>query len=150
MRRSPTQPPRSGCPIGIALDLIGDAWTLLVVRDLMFKGANSFNDFLQAGEGIATNVLADRLSRLEAGGLVDKVRDPADARRFVYRLTGKGIDLAPVLVELVLWSARYEKTDAPPQVVRAMHTDREGFLARVRADWRASDPKRHSRAVDSL
>lgn len=126
---------RSGCPIGIALDLIGDPWTLLIVRDLMFKGGKNFNDFLGAGEGIASSVLTDRLARLEAHGVVDRARDPADARRFIYRLTAKGIDLAPVLVELVLWAAAHEKTDAPPQVLRAMRSDRTGFVAQVRRAW---------------
>lgn len=144
MRRNQTQQPRSGCPIGIALDLVGDPWTLLVVRDLMFKGAKTFQDFLGAGEGVATNVLSDRLARLEGNGIVSKERDGNDARRFVYRLTRKGIDLAPVLVELVLWSTRYAKTDAPPDVMRMMRSDREGFLAKVRADWAASRPKRRS------
>lgn len=145
MRRSPTREHRSGCPIGIALDLIGDPWTLLVVRDLMFKGGKTFNDFLGAGEGIATNILADRLARLEANGIVDKARDPQDARRFEYRLTERGIALAPMLVELVLWSAAYEKTDAPQEVLRAMRSDREGFLAQVRRDWQAARPRRRTR-----
>lgn len=131
-RRSRAQR-RSGCPISIALELLGDAWSLLIVRDLMFKDLGTFNDFLHAGEGIASNVLADRLARLEAGGIVTKRRDPADARRFEYRLSAKGVELAPVLVELVLWSARHEATDAPAPVLRAMRRDREGFIAAVRA-----------------
>lgn len=141
MRRTRTQSRRSGCPIGIALDMLGDPWTLLVVRDLMFTGAESFADFLAAGEGIATNVLADRLARLEANGLVEKARDERDARRFVYRLTAKGIDLAPVLVELVIWSARHEKTDAPPEVVRRMREDRKAFVEGVREAWKAGGRK---------
>jgi DNA-binding HxlR family transcriptional regulator len=120
------------------LDLVGDPWSLLVVRDLMFKHARTFNDFLVAGEGIATNVLADRLARLESNGIVDKKRDLADTRRFIYRLTGRGIDLAPLMVELVLWSAAYEKTDAPPEVVRAMRDDRANFLSQVRSAWKDS------------
>src|SRR5262245_51590373 len=111
---------RSGCPIGIALDLFGDSWSLLIVRDLMFKGLGTFNEFLAAGEGIASNILTDRLSRLETAGILVKRADPDDARRFRYRLTEKGIDLAPVLIEIVLWSARHEKTEAPAQTVRAM------------------------------
>jgi DNA-binding HxlR family transcriptional regulator len=135
MRRNQARKRRSGCPIGIALDLIGDPWSLLVVRDLMFKNASTFNDFLMAGEGIATNVLSDRLARLEASGIVEKKRDTADTRRYIYRLTERGIDLAPLMVELVLWSANYEKTDAPPEVVRAMRDDRANFLAQVRQAW---------------
>jgi DNA-binding HxlR family transcriptional regulator len=144
MRRSQKQAHRSGCPIGIALDLIGDPWTLLIVRDLMFKGAKSFNDFLAAGEGIATNVLTDRLARLETNGIVTKGHDTQDARRFIYRLTEKGIDLAPVLVELVLWSTSYEKTAAPPEVVKAMQTDRIGFMTQVREAWKESQSKSRS------
>ena len=134
-----TSPPdrRSGCPISIALETLGDAWSLLIVRDLMFKDRQTYNQFLQGEEGIASNILADRLRKLEAAGIVDKQHDPSDARRFIYRLSAKGIDLAPVLVELVIWSARHETTDAPAAVVRAMRTDREGFIAGVRERWRA-------------
>jgi DNA-binding HxlR family transcriptional regulator len=134
-----TSPPdrRSGCPISIALETLGDAWSLLIVRDLMFKDRQTYNQFLQGEEGIASNILADRLRKLEAAGIVDKQHDPSDARRFIYRLSAKGIDLVPVLVELVIWSARHETTDAPAAVVRAMRTDREGFIAGVRERWRA-------------
>jgi DNA-binding HxlR family transcriptional regulator len=138
MRRSRRQDHRSGCPIGIALDLIGDPWTLLIIRDLLFKDARTFNDFLATGEGIATNVLTDRLARLDANGIVTKQRDALDARRFIYQLTEKGVDLAPVLVELVLWAARHEKTDAPPVVIEAMRTDRDAFLRQVREAWQSS------------
>jgi DNA-binding HxlR family transcriptional regulator len=123
----------------VAVELVGDPWSLLVVRDLMFKGLRTFREFLAAGEGIASNILADRLARLEASGLVAKRPDPADARRHLYRLTEKGIDLAPVLVELVLWAARYEQTDAPPKVLREMRLRREQFLADVRKRWEESD-----------
>jgi DNA-binding HxlR family transcriptional regulator len=149
MRRSRAREHRSGCPIGIALDLVGDPWSLLVVRDLMFKNARTFNDFLTAGEGIATNVLADRLARLEADGIVEKERDAADARRHVYSLTGRGIDLLPVMLELVLWSARYEKTDAPPGILKAMRDDRAGFLSQIRSAWRKSRSRRRSASAKS-
>lgn len=129
--------PRSGCPISIALEMLGDAWSLLIVRDLMFKDKQTYNEFLQGGEGIASNILADRLRKLEAAGIVDKRADPSDARRFIYRLSTKGIDLAPVLVELILWSARHEATDAPAPVLRAMRGDREAFIAAVRQRWRS-------------
>ncbi|MFO1456511.1 MAG: helix-turn-helix domain-containing protein [Steroidobacteraceae bacterium] len=130
---------RSGCPISIALELLGDPWSLLIVRDLMFKGLDTYSGFLQAGEGIATNVLSDRLARLERAGLVTRRRQAGDRRRVRYRLTAKGMDLAPVLVELVLWSARHERTDAPAAVVKAMRRDRERFLAGVRQAWAAQD-----------
>ncbi|MEW5850155.1 MAG: helix-turn-helix domain-containing protein [Myxococcota bacterium] len=129
---------RSRCPISIALEIFGDPWTLLVVRDLMFKGLRTFNEFLNAGEGIASNVLAERLTRLERAGIVTRHADAADARKRVYRLTRKGIDLAPVLVEIVLWSDRYEDTDAPPQTVHAMRTQREEVLSQVQREWAES------------
>ena len=120
----------------MALELLGDAWSLLIVRDLMFKDRRTYNEFLTGGEGIASNVLADRLRKLEEANIIEKRRDPVDARRFLYRLSPKGIDLAPVLVELVIWSARHEQTDAPPAVVRGMRSDRAAFLADVRRRWR--------------
>lgn len=103
----------------------------------MFKDKQTYNEFLQGGEGIASNILADRLRKLEAAGIVDKRADPSDARRYIYSLSAKGIDLAPVLVELVLWSARHETTDAPAPVLRAMRGNREAFIAGVRERWRA-------------
>ena len=115
--------------------MLGDGWTPLVVRDLMFKGLRRFNEFLAAGEGIASNVLADRLARLEAHGIVTKNADPADARRYPYRLTEKGLDLAPMLVGLVLWSARHEQTDAPARTVHEMRTRRRRFPQQVRRGW---------------
>src|SRR5688572_8129636 len=126
---------RSGCPISIALEILGDAWSLLIVRDLMFKGLRTFSEFACSDEKIATNILADRLARLEAAGILTKAADPADARRVHYRLTEKGMDLAPALVEIVLWCARHERTDAPPNMLRAMRLHREQFLADVRKRW---------------
>src|SRR2546425_38589 len=88
---------RSACPLNATLEVLGDRWSLLIVRDLIFKGRTTYKDFLAGGEGIATNVLADRLRRLGAEGVIEKGRDAADARRLVYRLTAKGLALAPVL-----------------------------------------------------
>lgn len=130
---------RSGCPISIALELLGDSWSLLIVRDLMFKGRRTFNEFLEGGEGIASNILSERLRRLEGAQILERRRDPSDRRRQLYRLTARGMDLAPVLVELVLWSATYERTDAPPAVVRSMRRDRSAFIAAARRDWEAGD-----------
>ncbi len=134
-----TTSPRSACPISVALELLGDPWTLLVVRDLMFKGRHTFADLLAGGEGIASNILADRLARLERAGVLSKTRSPTDARRFIYRLTDKGIDLVPTLVELVLWSAAHEKTAAPEAELRLMR-DRAAFVPAVQARLRAARP----------
>jgi DNA-binding HxlR family transcriptional regulator len=137
MRSRQDAEPRSGCPIHLALLVLGDPWTLLVVRDLMFKGRDTFAALLSGGERIATNVLADRLKRLESAGLIERRPDLADARRHRYRLTEAGISLAPVRVEIVVWSADHFETDAPPEVVAEMRDRRDHFLAEVRRRWEA-------------
>lgn len=131
---------RSGCPVNILLEALGDAWSLLIVRDLMFFERKTYTDFLSAEEGIATNILSERLHRLETHGIIEKLGDPDDARRKIYRLTEKGFDLAPVLIEMILWSAHHETTDAPPETVREMAENRDGFLAGLRARWSGSVP----------
>lgn len=94
---------RSPCPIAAALDLIGDAWTLLVIRDLLFFGKHRFADFLASPEGISTNILAERLKRLEERGLVERRRYQERPPRYEYYLTPRGHDLQPVLRELIKW-----------------------------------------------
>jgi DNA-binding HxlR family transcriptional regulator len=120
---------RSRCPIAFSLDVFGDRWTLLVLRDMTFFGRRYFHEFLDAGEGIATNILSDRLDRLEAGGVIAKERDPDDRRRNVYRLTEKGADVIPVLLDLVVWGARYDPdTPITADFLRRVDHDREGVI----------------------
>jgi DNA-binding HxlR family transcriptional regulator len=121
--------------VGISLDLVGDRWSLLIVRDLMVRGLGTFKDFQEAGEGIATNILADRLKKLEAAGVITASPEPTDARRVRYRLTEKGIDLGPVLAELLLWGARHENTSTPAELITQLQADRAGFLAEIRRRW---------------
>ena len=124
---------RSRCPVTFALDQLGDKWSLLIVRDLMFHGKKTYGEFLESGEGIATNVLADRLKRLETEGIIEKSRDPENKRRVLYNLTDKGFDLAPLLVEMVLWSARYDaETGVPETMLDRLKHDREAFIQEVR------------------
>jgi DNA-binding HxlR family transcriptional regulator len=130
---------RSGCPVSIALETFGDRWSLLVIRDLMVRGGSTFSDFLASGEGIASNVLAERLQRLRRAGIVDAERCANDGRKVSYRLTAKGIDLAPVLLELLIWSARHERTSAPCGFVAEVEARRAEFLAEVRRRWAAGD-----------
>jgi len=101
----------------------------------MIFGRTSFNDFLNAEEGIATNILTDRLQRLELSGIIVKHRDPGDARKFIYRLTEKGMDLAPMIVEMVLWSVRYENAVAPPEAVKGMKFGRDAFIESIKKKW---------------
>lgn len=133
-RRS--SPKRSNCPLNAFLEALGDRWSLLIIRDLLFKGRRRYNEFLEGGEKVATNILGDRLHRLESAGIVSGRRDEADARRRIYELTDKGLDLAPVIVEMVLWGARYHKTAAPPDVIRKMTRERESFLREVRDSYK--------------
>ncbi|HYE74653.1 MAG TPA: helix-turn-helix domain-containing protein [Blastocatellia bacterium] len=125
-------PQRSGCPINIALEIFGDRWSLLIVRDLMFKGHRTYKEFAESEEGIATNILADRLQRLETHGILASMPDPSDGRKTIYKLTPKGVDLAPVLVEMILWGVRHEKTAAPPKLVREIKENRERFITKIR------------------
>lgn len=130
---------RSGCPVSVSLELLGDRWSLLIIRDLMIRGFRSYKEFLQSGEGIATNVLAHRLKKLTAGGIIEVRADPLDARRLNYRLTRKGIDLAPVLLELLIWGARHEPTAVPGTLLEQMELNRDKLLAEVRRRWREGD-----------
>lgn len=137
MRSNTATGQRSDCPINMALEALGDAWSLLIVRDLMFKGRTTYKEFLDAEERISSNILADRLLRLEALGIVSKTNDPDDARRYVYRLTEIGIDLAPLLVEMILWSVRHFETGAPADIIEEMSLHRGRFLKQVRKRWEA-------------
>jgi DNA-binding HxlR family transcriptional regulator len=98
---------RSDCPISSALDIVGDKWSLLIIRDIALSGKNTYNEFLKSEEGIATNVLADRLAMLEITGILVKEDHPESKAKIFYRLSAQGIDLLPVLVEIILWSNKY-------------------------------------------
>jgi DNA-binding HxlR family transcriptional regulator len=130
---------RSGCPVNISLEILGDRWSLLIVRDLMVRGFRTFKEFQESGEGIATNILADRLRKLEAAGIITAEEEKRDGRRVNYRLTEKGIDLAPVVLELLLWGARHEETGAPCSAIEKMARSREQVLAEARRRWREQD-----------
>lgn len=125
--------------MSISLEILGDRWSLLIIRDLMVRGFRTFKEFLESGEGVATNILANRLKRLEASGIIVAEAEETDRRRLNYRLTEKGVDLAPVLLELLLWGARHEKTAAPCALIEQMEKNREKVLAEVRRRWRARD-----------
>src|SRR5882757_8833267 len=88
---------RSECPLNASVEILGDRWSLLIVRDMMLRGFHSYKEFLDSYEGIATNILADRLRKLETHGIIQTTKDSSDGRKIIYLLTQKGIDLAPVL-----------------------------------------------------
>ena len=143
VKAAPVKAHRSLCPINLVLEAVGDNWSLLILRDLMFRGHSSYQAFLRSEEGIATNILADRLQRLEQNGLISKAADPADARKFIYALTAKGADLAPLLVEMTLFANRHEKRiDMPKEVVADMVRNKSAFAARM---IRSCSPKPRTR-----
>ena len=133
--------PRSGCPVSVSLEIFGDRWSLLIVRDMMVRGYCTFGQFLGSGEGIASNILSNRLRRLEAAGLV--IPEPAaeDGRSIHYRLTEKGIALAPVILELLIWAAHHEQTDAPCAAIEQMEKHRAAVLRETYRRWKERDPE---------
>lgn len=98
---------RSDCPLNFAIEIFGDKWTLLIIRDLIFFDKRYYQEFLSSQEKISTNILADRLTALEKNGFVRKGRDEHHKQKIIYRLTEKGIDLVPMLIEIALWSDKY-------------------------------------------
>lgn len=131
--RKKLPPRRSSCSISYALDYLGDRWTLLVLRDLLFRGKRHFRDFLASDEKIATNILSSRLKALETAGMVVRQTDPASARSVIYEPTEKAADLIPALLELTRWSGKYDpQTVLPPPLARRIARDREGLIAEIR------------------
>lgn len=103
----PSTEPRSYCPINLSLEIFGDTWTLLVLRDMMFAGKRHFRELLQSDEHIASNILADRLARLVEHGLLTKREDPTHKQKAIYSLTEKGIALLPIVVQIGAWGSRW-------------------------------------------
>jgi DNA-binding HxlR family transcriptional regulator len=123
---------RSDCPVSYALEVLGDRWTLLVIRDILFKHKHRYGEFLESEEGMATNILADRLRRLEDAGMIARTKAARNAGGVTYTLTDKGLDLAPMLIEMILWSAKHDAaTAAEPEFVAAALQDRHGLAAAV-------------------
>lgn len=123
---------KSDCPINFALEIFGDRWTLLIIRDLMFKEKNYYGEFLVMEEKIATNILADRLALLESWGIVTRTIDEQHNSKKIYKLSKKGIDLLPVLTEIILWSAKYDPHSAvDKKFVRQIKKNREKMFGEI-------------------
>ncbi|HEX3052528.1 MAG TPA: helix-turn-helix domain-containing protein [Aggregatilineaceae bacterium] len=117
---------RSHCPINYALELWGDRWSLLIIRDMVIFGKKTYGEFLESEEKIATNILASRLDQLEQNGIVVKEPSDVDKRKEIYRLTEKGLDLIPILLEIGIWSAKHDaETDAPADWIALVKADKE-------------------------
>lgn len=125
----PTTKNRSECPISCTLDIFGDKWSLLIIRDLMFLKSCTYGDFQKSEEKIATNILASRLKALEENGIIKKSKHPESKAKVLYKLTQKGIDLLPILVEINLWGDKY--FGIPKELeptLQAIKKDKKGFI----------------------
>ena len=124
---------RSDCPINFALEIFGDPWSLLIIRDIVYFGKKTYGEFLASEEGMATNILASRLAHLEHQGILVKQLFEKDKRKEEYVLTEKGLDLIPVLVEMANWSAQHDPhTAAPPAWIALMNVEREKMIRLIR------------------
>jgi DNA-binding HxlR family transcriptional regulator len=120
---------RSNCPISCSLDVWGDKWSLLIVRDLMFAKECTYGDFLKSAEGIATNILASRLQTLEENKIIEKLEHPDSKAKVLYRLTKKGIDLLPIMIEITLWADKYSTIpDDRKAMVKEVKKDKAAFI----------------------
>lgn len=120
---------RSECPVSCSLDIWGDKWSLLIVRDLMLSKQCTYGDFLKADEKIATNILASRLQTLEENGIITKSEHPDSKAKVLYKLTQKGIDLVPVMIEINLWADKYFTLPAAQKaLIKEVKKDKEGFI----------------------
>ena len=128
---------RSDCPVSSSLDIWGDKWSLLIIRDLMFSKECTYGDFLKAPEGIATNILASRLQALEENEIIEKLDHPESKAKVLYRLTRKGIDLLPVMIEINLWAEKYFPIPADRKaMLREVKKDKTAFIKSMTKELR--------------
>ena len=129
---------RSDCPLSCSLDVFGDKWSLLIIRDLMFQNKCTYNDFLKSAEGIATNILASRLKGLEENGVIEKSAHPDSKAKILYKLTQKGIDLLPIIMEVYIWADKY--LTIPNNIkatIKEAKKDKDKFIKQVTKELKA-------------
>ena len=118
---------RSNCPLHLSLNIVGDRWTLLILRDFIFEDARNFREFIRK-EGVATNILSDRLNRLVENDIIQKEEDPTNASAIRYSLTRKGLELVPALIELYKWGSKHTAdNDTDKQLRLRLEQDRQGL-----------------------
>jgi DNA-binding HxlR family transcriptional regulator len=130
--------PRSTCALSSSLDILGDKWTLLILRDLLFIGKSSYGEFLQSEEKMATNILADRLALLECRGIVTKAVAADKKSKFTYRLTEKGLDLAPLMVEFILWGHKHLENVVDTALLLELRQDQASTIRKYQELARAA------------
>lgn len=130
---------RSDCPVSCSLDIWGDKWSLLIVRDLMFSKQCTYGDFLKSDEKIATNILASRLQTLEENKIITKSDHPESKAKVLYKLTQKGIDLLPLMIEINLWAEKYYDLPADRKaMLKEVKKDKEKFIKTATKDLKKS------------
>ncbi|QRR00755.1 winged helix-turn-helix transcriptional regulator [Dyadobacter sandarakinus] len=127
---------RSTCPVSTSLDILGDKWTLLILRDMVFAGKSAYGQFLQSAEKMATNILADRLAVLESQGILTKAVAADKKSKFTYRLTEKGIDTVPIIVELILWGSRHCSTVVAPGLLEELQAGKGAAIEKYQRQAR--------------
>lgn len=134
------KPNNNKCPITFALDIFGDKWSLIILRDILFKEKKYYGELLSSSEKISTNILANRLLKLEAEGLISKTRDPDNLSKYIYRLTQKGKDLLPLMLDMIEWSVKYDPqpgtpsniiTGAPSDLLTRLQEDRKALITEI-------------------
>ena len=129
------KPRRSDCPITNTLDIFGDRWSLLIIRDMMFLDKREFGELITNNEKIATNILSDRLQRLQDAGIILKSSDPSNGTKYIYTLTERGIQFLPTMIEVIRWGMKnIPNTAMPKRFLQAMEFDREAFEKSVTAN----------------
>src|SRR5215469_15061212 len=123
---------QSGCPVAFALDTFGDRWSILVVRDMILVGKKYYGEFLESPEHIASNILAERLKRLEEARVITKKPDPENQKKYVYELTQKGVDLLPLVLDAVIWGSKYvPENSTPKEFLRRLKKDRDAVTQEI-------------------
>jgi DNA-binding HxlR family transcriptional regulator len=128
------------CPIFYSLEIFGDKWSLILLRDILHFDKSRYTEFLSSDEGISTNILSDRLKMLEKEGIISKRRDPGNKKQFIYSPTKKCLDLVPIIIELAVWGAKYDPdTKAPPKEMAKIRKNRKDYIDSIRAKFKSID-----------
>ncbi|HMV77624.1 MAG TPA: helix-turn-helix domain-containing protein [Leptospiraceae bacterium] len=126
---------RSHCPVNFGLEAFGDRWALLILRDIIFRGKRTYGEFLKSEEGFATNILGSRLDHLTEEGILQRDKDESDGRKDIFSLTEKGLDLIPLIFEMVLWSSKYDSESEAKRIlplVELIKKDNRKISSKVR------------------
>lgn len=126
------------CPIFFSLEIFGDKWSLIILRDILHFDKTRYTEFLNSGEGISTNILSDRLKNLEKEGIISKEKDPENKKQFIYSPTQKCLDLVPIIIELAVWGATYDPdTGAPPEEMAKIRKNRKAYIENIRKKFKS-------------